>query len=336
MATKAPARSRPQPSRPEPGILVDRQIRRAIEDGLLSIDPFDPEALEPATYDLSIGDAAVVSTIPRPVDLREQPLLMIEPFASALVHTDEVLYLSTRIVGRLGPRSNLLRHGIFVSTGPQIDPGFRGRLFVNLLNVTDHPFMIRHKSRFLTVEFHALTVEPSKPYMGYYQNKTELSEEQINAILSRGGASLKDVYHALLEVQAPIKQAAVLGQEFPGIVDLQQSILRNTSELLRELKELTLLRTASVLVPIAALEPAPYELLRNITAVVQPSDRGFTATFFDAGISTSGETQEEAVENLKSLIVDILEDLEVEPSEKLGPEPSRQLRVLRAFLRRGL
>ncbi len=319
---------------PDPGILVDRQIREARAAGFLKIDPFDEDALQPASYDLRVGDLAVVSTIPQPIDLRKQPLLTIEPFASAMLQTDEILFLSTMIAGRLGPRSNLLRHGIFVSTGPQIDPGFHGRLFVNLLNVTDHPFLIRHQSMFLTVEFHALTIEPSKPYTGPHQDKTEFSDEQINAILSRGGASLKDIHRALLEVQVPMKETAVLGRELPGLVDLQQSTLRNTSELLRGLKELALARAASTIAPITTLAPEPLDLVRDISVVVQPVEHGFTATFFDVNISTSGDTQEEAVSNLKSLIVDIFKDLESEPPERLGPEPTRQLNVLRAFLRR--
>lgn len=327
-----PAARRVRP--PEPGILVDRQIRKARDAGLLTIDPFDEEALQPASYDLRVGDIAVVSTVPEPIDLRKQPLLTIEPFASAMLQTNEVLHLSMKIAGRLGPRSNLLRHGIFVATGPQIDPGFHGRLFVNLLNVTDHAFLIRHKSMFLTVEFHALSVEPSKPYTGPHQDKTEFSDDQINAILGRGGPSLKDIHRTLLEVQTPIKDAAVLGRELPGLVDFQQTILRNTSELLRGLKELALARAASIIVPISTLAPEPFDLVRDINAVVQPVDRGFTATFFDANISTSGDTQEEAVSNLKSLIVEIFEDLESELPEKLGPEPSRQLRVLKEFLRR--
>lgn len=339
---REPVVRRTRPSEPaarsgrplEPGILVDHQIRKARAAGLLVIDPFDEDALQPASYDLKVGDLAVVSTIPEPVDLRKQPLLTIEPFASAMLQTDEILQLSTRIAGRLGPRSNLLRHGIFVSTGPQIDPGFHGRLFVNLLNVTDHPFLIRHQSMFLTVEFHGLAVEPSKPYTGPHQNKTEFSDEQINAILGRGGASLKDIHRTLLEVQAPIKETAVLGRELPGLVDLQQSTLRNASELLRGLRELTLARTASIIVPITTLAPEPFELIRDISVVVQPVEHGFTATFFDANISSSGDTQEEAVSSLKSLIAEIFEDLKSEPPERLGPEPTRQLAVLSAFLRR--
>lgn len=126
----------------------------------------------------------------------------------------------------------------------------------------------------------------------------------------------------------------MLGRELPGLVDLQQSTLRNTSELLRGLKELALARAASTIVPITTLAPEPLDLVRDISVVVQPVEHGFTATFFDVNISTSGDTQEEAVSNLKSLIVDIFKDLESEPPERLGPEPTRQLNVLRAFLRR--
>lgn len=91
---------------------------------------------------------------------------------------------------------------------------------------------------------------------------------------------------------------------------------------------------ATAVIPIATLVPEPYDLTKDIPAVLQPADDGFVATFFDANISTSGDTEEEAVSNLRSLIVDIFEYLESEPMEALGPEPTRQLEVLRAFIRR--
>src|SRR2546422_267049 len=88
---------------------VSSLIREAMAAGWLKIDPFDEDSLQPATYDLGVGDIAVVSTSPKPVDLRQNPLLTIEPFAAALLQTQEILWLSPMIVGRLGPRSNLLR-----------------------------------------------------------------------------------------------------------------------------------------------------------------------------------------------------------------------------------
>ena len=91
---------------------------------------------------------------------------------------------------------------------------------------------------------------------------------------------------------------------------------------------------STAVVPITTLAPEPYEILRDIPAVVEPAGDGFNATFFDANIGTAGDTQEEAVSNLRSLVLDIFEYLESEAPEALGPEPTRQLGVLRVFLKR--
>ena len=103
---------------------------------------------------------------------------------------------------------------------------------------------------------------------------------------------------------------------------------------IREIKAELTRRVETIVIPIATLAPEPYELFRAIPVVVQPAGGEFIATFFDANISTAGDTQEEAVANLRSLLLDMFEYLESEPPEALGPEPTRQLGVLRAFLTR--
>jgi predicted RNase H-like HicB family nuclease len=87
-------------------------------------------------------------------------------------------------------------------------------------------------------------------------------------------------------------------------------------------------------VPLTILEPGRYELTRDIPVVLRPSDDGFTATYFDANIATGGDTEEEALDNLRSLIIDTFELLESQPSENLGPEPQRQSKVLRSLIRK--
>jgi len=319
----------PNNGHPPQGILVDSQIRSAMERGFLGIDPFDEEGLEPATYDLRVGRIGVVSTAPQPIDLSEQTVLTIEPLSVALLQTEEVLRLSPRMVGRVGPRSNIMRHGIFASTGPQIDPGFSGRLFVTLLNVTDHPFLIRHLDRFLTIEFHGLSQTPTRIYKGKHQGKTEPSTEEINAILSRGGPALKDIHRDMLELIGPMRAAVILGKEFPRLIDLQQSTL----EAITKMSATAPAWETPITVPVTALGSEHYALVRDIPAIVQPAGGGFTATYFDANIATSGDTQEEAISNLKSLLIDLFEDLNAERSENLGPEPTRQLAILRELIK---
>jgi len=69
--------------------------------------------------------------------------------------------------------------------------------------------------------------------------------------------------------------------------------------------------------------------------VVEPMAQNYVATFFDADIGICGPTAEEAVDNVKALIVDIFEDLERDENEnRLGPGPETQLKILREFIAR--
>lgn len=83
---------------------------------------------------------------------------------------------------------------------------------------------------------------------------------------------------------------------------------------------------------IHSFAPEPYKVLLPINVVIEPAEGGFVATFYDANISASGETEHEAFENLKSLTLDIFDSLRREARERLGPEPARQLAVLRSVL----
>ena len=70
-----------------------------------------------------------------------------------------------------------------------------------------------------------------------------------------------------------------------------------------------------ILVPITSFAPEPYQLVRQILTVIQPSEGGYIASFFDANVHASGDTEEEALRNLKSLILDVFDSLSAEPTE---------------------
>lgn len=114
---------------------------------------------------------------------------------------------------------------------------------------------------------------------------------------------------------------------FGRLEKLEQEIvsLKETCKLLRDGR--------SFCVPVETLTPEPYIVKRTFHVVVCPSDDDFIATFFDANIGMSGDTATEAVANLKASIVDAFEQFEKYESV-LGPEPTRQLAVLREFIQK--
>jgi len=315
-----------------PGILVDHEIIKAQAGGLLEIDPFDKEFLEPATYDLGVGDRAVISTASKVLDLTSVGYVVIEPGAMAILQTLESLRLSKRIAGRVGPKHSLLRHGLFVSIGPQVDPGFHGRLITNLINLSPRPFAIRYKDRILSAEFHLLPAEPTRSYEGPYQDRMELSSEEIEVLLAYQGPNLADLHRSFAELRDNIREVAALGKEIPRLIELQEKVLR----------EIFLMRGSAGLEPsgmplathISNFEPELYDVKITMPVIVRPLSDGYEANFFDANIHASGDTEEEALRNLKALILDVYDSLSSMQPGELGPEPSRQLRVLNRFIAR--
>jgi hypothetical protein len=88
----------------------------------------------------------------------------------------------------------------------------------------------------------------------------------------------------------------------------------------------------ALVVPINTFAPLPYEPIKEIRIVVEPTEDGFCASLYDANLSTCGETEADAIQALKEYIVEAFELLERLP--KLGPGPSRQLAVLRSLIQK--
>jgi len=298
-----------------------------MERGLLEIEEFDADHLKGASYDFRVGPKAAVTTASRPIDLSKQPLVL-EPNAAALVLVEETVRLSDRIAGRLGSHSNLFRHGIFASIGPQIDPGYSGRMRVSLTNPTEHPFLIKYRSAFVTAEFVLLTEAPKKKYGGT-PGEADLTEEEINRILSRGGPSLKDLHRDILELLRTMKDTATLAVDMPRFVELQQGALARVAS---DLHRLAGSHLGTVL--LTSLQSPYLKLTRDLPVALQPAEEGFIATYFDANISMSGDTEIEAFDNLRTFIIDTFEFLSSQPVDSLGPEPLRQLRLLQSFVQR--
>lgn len=84
----------------------------------------------------------------------------------------------------------------------------------------------------------------------------------------------------------------------------------------------------AAVVPITTFAPEPFEVLRPMSVVIQPLGDEHLATFFDANINASGETQEEAFANLKDVLLGTFQMLERMPESQLGPGPKRQRAVL--------
>lgn len=180
-------------------VLSGKQIGQLVHAKKLTISPFDEQLVHPATYDLRLGSRILASPLgPEKlgavVDLTpEQPSYQIQSGQMVGVISYERLELPLDISGRFGIRSTFARLGINAFGGVQLDPGFRGRLIMNLLNVGPEPVPISLHQPTFTVEFERLDEAAEKAYSGPYQDQDDFPSDQYNFIISARTTSLAEI-----------------------------------------------------------------------------------------------------------------------------------------------
>lgn len=167
-------------------ILTNGDIKKAISKGELSITDFDEKYLQPATYDARLGFQGFTTTEKKIIRIDERGVFELKPGDFGVVLTHEILTLPKNMVARFGLKSKYSRMGLVGSVGPQIDPGFNGRLFISLINLSPKSAILTYKEPFCSIEFHRLEKPATKSYDGPYQGQVELSSRDIEPLIHEG------------------------------------------------------------------------------------------------------------------------------------------------------
>ncbi len=137
-------------------ILVDHEIRHAVAEGKLILDPYDPALVQPNSYDVRLSDRfswhdggeqvidpydseSVLEGLVHVVD----DSVVIKPGQFILGATLERICLPRDIVGQLTGKSSLARLGVMVHvTAGFIDAGFShppAQITLEIVNVGNRP-----------------------------------------------------------------------------------------------------------------------------------------------------------------------------------------------------
>ena len=206
-----------------------------------------------------------------------------------------------------------------------------------------------HKKRSVFDDF--LTEEPSQqaPLMsGDYQFVS--GQLGVPVGLATPGSSKVKFHYGPITTASPIltgmqPEAAVLSAvnmaltslsfQAKQLAEIQQNQARLSAKLdivLQHLEELE--KSRSFTVQLETLTPEGYQLIRPISAVLEGNGDDFTASFLEANISGTGDTEADALSALKDALVSTFEALDHLANEDLGPLPARQKVVLTSVMRR--
>lgn len=146
-------------------LMTDGEIKKAMTEGRLGIERFDEEFLQPASYDMRVGDTALRSGDDSETNLASARSIVLNAGQFALLTTYERIKMPTDMAGHIGVRSYFTRKGLILLAGLQIDPGFEGSLVLGVYNASPRRLTLEHMESFCTVEFINLAMSAKNPYV---------------------------------------------------------------------------------------------------------------------------------------------------------------------------
>ena len=164
-------------------ILSDKTLREYLKEGKLTIDPLlDEKQIQPSSIDMRLGDEFKVFKVIRkpyidPKDEEEIASYMesitvpkgesfiIHPNEFALATTLEYVKVPDDLVARVEGRSSMGRLGVTMHvTAGFIDPGFEGKITLEISNIGAMPVALYPGQRVCQIVFETMTTPSELPY----------------------------------------------------------------------------------------------------------------------------------------------------------------------------
>lgn len=204
-------------------ILADRTIRRELEKGGITIEPFDLDQLQPCSYDLRLGNLFQVfePANGRMIDPEQDnsslmQLLKVNPDGRpfrlgpggfALAMTYERIGVDARHVAVLNGKSSLARLGLVIhATAGFIDPGNCLNITLELVNTAPMPILLRPGMKIAQVVFQELTQECERPYGSPGLNSKYVGSTTVQGSLMHLNYPSSGVYQLPLFAESELDQ----------------------------------------------------------------------------------------------------------------------------------
>ena len=161
-------------------VLSDRDIRIALEQKRITIEPLQDSDIQPASVDVHLDKKILVfrnsrrpfidihedvSDLTEMVEIKEGTPFILHPGEFVLGSTLESIGLPDDLVARLEGKSSLGRIGLLIhSTAGYVDPGWNGNLTLELSNVNNLPVTLYYGMKIGQISFTELSSPSDRPY----------------------------------------------------------------------------------------------------------------------------------------------------------------------------
>ena len=162
-------------------ILSDKTLKKLIKSKKLIVTPIDDKSIQPASIDCRLGNHFLVMeenkmeviTLNSEIKYREinADEITIPPKSFLLATTQEYFEMPDNLTAFVEGRSSIGRTGLFIQNAGWIDPGFKGRITLELYNASSLPIKLASGKRICQMVFCKMDSSAENPYSGKYQGQ---------------------------------------------------------------------------------------------------------------------------------------------------------------------
>lgn len=165
-------------------VLSDEDIRRERENGTIRIEPFDEDSLTPVGYDLRVGAYGFSWKSRREIEIDKDGKITIDPHDTVLIEAYESVTLCKEFSGTIHSIVTVASSRGLAHVSSTIDPGWSGKMLIQVHNYRDIPMDLAYESIFCTACFYRMGTEAKKDH-GRPPNRGDIKELLAEAVRQR-------------------------------------------------------------------------------------------------------------------------------------------------------
>lgn len=164
-------------------IISDGSLKKLIKSGELVVTPLMKESIQPASIDCRLGDTYLeidnteMSAISLSSEIKyrkfKKKTITLPAHSFILATTMEYVELPDNITAFVEGRSSIGRMGLFIQNAGWVDPGFKGKVTLELYNANSLPIILEAGRRICQFVFCYMDAKAETPYVGKYQGQDD-------------------------------------------------------------------------------------------------------------------------------------------------------------------
>jgi deoxycytidine triphosphate deaminase len=220
-------------------MITGKQLKEAVLSQSI-IQGGNVDCVEGVKYDFRSSPHILKAKFGRPIDATElsqseKADLVVEPDEVVFVLSEERLILPKDVIAQLSPKRKMSQLGVLTLGGLTVDPGYKGRLLVGLLNYSSTPFILKPGKKLIAATFLRLSSAETEELEVCTESLEDFPDELVEVMQKYRPIGTKFLVEGLQKLENEI---GVIKKELRDHDDWRQRLDRHDAQIENILKGL--------------------------------------------------------------------------------------------------